>query len=95
LMITQQEVEHVGSLARIEISDEKQAKYAENLSEIIDYVAELESAPTEKIEIINQISGLENVARLDEIKTSLPITKVLMNAPQKEGNFIKVKKIFE
>lgn len=93
-MITNEEIEYVSQLARVEISDDEKEKFAQNLSEIIDYVAELESAPTKNIEITNQISGLENITREDELKSSLPIAKVLMNAPQKEGNFIKVKKIF-
>ena len=93
-MITQQDVEHVGNLARIEMSDNEKEKFAQNLGEIIDYVAELESAPTENIEIISQVSGLENIMRADIIAPSLPVEKVLQNAPDKQDDYIKVKKVF-
>ena len=87
-------VEHVGNLARIEMSDNEKEKFAQNLGEIIDYVAELESAPTENIEIISQVSGLENIMRADIIAPSLPVEKVLQNAPDKQDDYIKVKKVF-
>lgn len=94
-MISEDDVEHAANLARIEITEEEKAKFAKDLSEIIDYVAELEKAPTENIEAINQISNLENIARPDEIAPSLSNEKVFQNAPEKEENFIKVKKVFE
>jgi len=89
------EVEHVAELARIKLADEEKRKFSINLSEIIDYVAELEKAPTENILEINQISGLENIARVDNIAASLSVEKVLQNVPDKEGSFFKVKKVFE
>jgi aspartyl-tRNA(Asn)/glutamyl-tRNA(Gln) amidotransferase subunit C len=94
-MISQEIVEHVAQLARVEIDESEKEKYAHDLNEIIDYVAELESAPTENIASISQISGLSNIARTDEVTPSLPNEKVLQNAPDKQDGFIKVKKVFE
>lgn len=94
-MISKEEVEHVARLVRIKLNNEEKEKFAKDLSEIIDYVAELEKAPTEGVESISQISGLENIARTDKITLSLSNEKVLQNAPDKKGNFIKVKKVFK
>ena len=94
-MISKENVEYAANLARIEISEGEKAKFANDLSAIIDYVAELESAPTENITAINQIADLENISREDKITPSLPNKKVLENAPDKEGSFISVPKIFD
>lgn len=94
-MLKKEEVEHVASLARIEISEVDMQKLAEQLSAILDYVAELGKAPTENVEPILQINGLKNIGREDKIIESLSVEKVLSNAPEKENNFIKTKQVFE
>lgn len=93
--ITKSDVEHVAQLARIEISEKEKEEFTQELSAILDYVSELESAPTEGIEQISQISGLENVVREDKIEPSFDRDLMLENAPDKKDWFIKVKKIFE
>lgn len=89
------DVTHVAELGRIEISDEKKEKFTTELSAIISHVEDIESAPTENIKPIAQITNLENVTRDDEVKEGLSITKILQNAPDKKDNFIKTKKVFE
>ncbi len=95
MAISKSDVEHVAKLARIKISEEETANLTEDLGKILNYVEELESAPTEGVIPVAQISNLENIAREDEIASSLLIDKVLENAPEKQDNFIKVKKIFD
>lgn len=94
MFLQKEEVEHVATLARIEVNAQEKEKFAKDLSEIIDYVADLNKASTNDIESISQISGLENIARADEVTDSLPNEKVLQNAPEKQDGFIKVKKVF-
>lgn len=93
MKLENKEVEHVGQLVRIQINEAEKTKFSNEMSTILDYVDELESAPTQNVESISQISGLENIARTDEIVPSLPKEKVLQNAPEKTDNYIKVKKI--
>ncbi|OGD56245.1 asparaginyl/glutamyl-tRNA amidotransferase subunit C [Candidatus Berkelbacteria bacterium RBG_13_40_8] len=95
MAISKEDVEHVAKLARIKISEEEKKKFTEDLGKILNYVEELESAPTEGVIPVAQISGLDNIAREDEITESLPNEKVLQNAPEKQDNFIRVKKVFE
>lgn len=93
-MLELKEVEHVASLARIEISEVDMQKLAEQLSAILDYVAELGKAPVDSVEPILQVSGLKNIGREDKIKASLSVDQVLSNAPEKENNFIKTRAVF-
>lgn len=93
-MISIKDVDHIANLARIEISPQDQAKIAGQLSGILDYVEELSKASTDEVAPIEQISGLKNVGRSDEITESLSVERVLSNAPEKENNFFKTKAVF-
>lgn len=93
--ITKNDISHVAKLSRLKIEDDKIDKYTQELESILDYVEELDNARTENVESIDQIAGLKNIARKDEIKDGLSTEKVLQNAPQKQDNFIKVKQVFE
>jgi len=93
--ISKNDVEHAAELSRIKLNEEEAEKFTSELGAVLDYAAELEKAPTGEVETISQISGLENIAREDKIEASLPVEKVLQNAPEKQDNFIKTKKVFE
>jgi aspartyl-tRNA(Asn)/glutamyl-tRNA(Gln) amidotransferase subunit C len=95
MKLEKNDVEHVGELVRIKLTEEEKEKFTDNMGDILGHVEELDSAPTEKVLEITQISDLENIARKDEIKPSLPNEKVLQNAPDKHEGFIKVKQVFE
>lgn len=91
------EVEHIARLARIELTNEEKEKFATQLSAIFDYIAQLKEVDTSKIEPTAQVTGLENVTRLDVVKSSDPETreKILKAAPMREGDYLKVKAVFE
>ncbi len=94
MKISVEEVEHVAELSRIKLTEEEKNKFTTQLSAIIDYVEELNEAPTEDIKSIDQIAGLKNITRSDEIEKSLEINQVLQNAPAKQERFLKVKQVF-
>lgn len=95
MKLEKSEVEHVAALARIELTEQEKEKYSKELGAILTYVEELDKAPTSSIDSIEQISGLENIVREDNIAESLSNEEALKNAPDKENGFIKTKKIFE
>ena len=97
--ISDHEISHVMALARLKLKDDEKKQMTRELEAILAYVAECEKAPTNspagELQTIQQISNLKNVSRPDEITPSLPIEKVLQNAPDKKDNFIKVKQVFQ
>lgn len=90
-----EDVEHGGELARIKIDKEQIASFASELEKILNYIENLEHAPTENVEVIQQITGLSNIFREDKIVPGLLVEKVLQNTSEKQGNFIKTKPVFE
>lgn len=95
MSISQSDVEHVANLARVELTDSEKQRFTEELGEILNYIEELNKADTAGIEPISQISGLDNIARADEITNENNREKLLENTPDQSDGFIKVKKVFE
>ena len=93
MKIDMKQVEYVANLARIALSDEEKRKFAEQLGEIIEYVEKLNELDTENIEPMAHATGLVNVFREDEPKSSLPADKAVENAPEREGNFFRVPRV--
>lgn len=92
-MITKNDVEHVAFLARIKLSEEEKDIYTRQLSDIIKYMQKLNELDTENIEPTAHVLSLENVFREDKVGEHLNPEKVLLNAPDREGNFFRVPKI--
>jgi aspartyl-tRNA(Asn)/glutamyl-tRNA(Gln) amidotransferase subunit C len=92
-MLTPEEVKKVALLARIELRDGELEKFQKDLSSILDYVEELKQVDTEGLEIVSQVTGLENVQRDDEPKTAENHDAIIANAPATKDGYYKVKSI--
>ena len=95
MALSNEEIEHVARLGRLNLNDEEKQNMKSDLTEILSYVEELENAPTEGLTPISQISGMENIVRADQIEPSLENAKIMQNAPAVEKGFLKVKKVFK
>ena len=90
--LTRDDVLKLAQLARLELSDAEIEEYATELSEILQYVEHLQSVDIEGLEPTNQITGLTNVTRGDEIKDyGYEPADLLNNLPSAEDNQIKTK----
>jgi len=94
-MITKKDVEYVANLARLELSEEEKEKFTKQLSAILEYMDKLKKLNTENIKPTAHALELKNVWREDEIKPYPYRNDILENAPEKEADFFKVKKIIE
>lgn len=95
MSITIKEVEHVASLARLELTEQEKEQFAGQLNAILKYAEQLDKLDTEGVEPTSHAVPLTNVMREDEIRPSLPIEKVLLNAPDEEDGQIKVPAVLE
>ena len=87
-MITKEEVEHVGWLARIEIAESESDAYAEKLNSVLDYFGQLDEVDTEDVDPTYHVMDVVNVFREDVVTESMPQDEVLSNTEnKKEGNF--------
>ena len=95
MSITKETVQHVAHLARIELKPEELEKLSGQLQDIINFIDKLKKLDVNNINPTSHILPLKNVFREDTVRESLPVNKVLMNAPSREGNFFGVPKVIE
>ncbi len=91
--VTPELVRHVARLARLQLSDEHLARLATQLESILQYVDQIEQVDVTGTEPMAHALPLHNVFREDVIEPSLPLEKVLQNAPDSDGPYFKVPKI--
>jgi aspartyl-tRNA(Asn)/glutamyl-tRNA(Gln) amidotransferase subunit C len=91
-----EEVEHIAKLSKLELSNEEEELYQDQLSSILTYVDQLSGVNTEGIEPTANVTGLENIEREDYVETSgIDYDDIAKNAPEfKDGSFV-VPGVFE
>jgi aspartyl-tRNA(Asn)/glutamyl-tRNA(Gln) amidotransferase subunit C len=95
MSISINDVEHVAKLARLELNDTEKQQFTEQLNAILKYAEQLTELDTEGVEPTSHAMPLVNVMREDETKPSLPLEKVLLNAPDEEDGQFKVPAVLE
>lgn len=95
MKISKEEVGYVAGLARLSFNEAETEKLQSDLSAVLDYVAALNELDTDEVPPTEHILPLQNVFREDVVKESLPIEKVLQNAPDSESNAFKVPRVIE
>ena len=97
MTITRKDVEYVAKLARLELTDAEKEQYAGQLENILKYVDTLNEVDTANVSPTNHALNLTNVWREDVCVPSMAETReqLLNNAPERDGDFFKVKKIIE
>ena len=95
MSLTRDEVLHIARLARLGLSEDEITKFQAQLSQILDQFAALRAIDTDDVPPTAYTLALENVTREDASRPSLPVDVALANAPQREGNFIRVRRVLE
>ena len=93
-MITREDIQNLAKLARIEIPDNETQGFTREVDAILNYVSQIEASSSSKGKD-SDVPLLRNVFR-DDVVTNEPgeyTESLLSNAPQREGNYLEVKKI--
>ncbi len=93
--IDPQQVRRVARLARINLSDSEIEQFSSQLSDILEYVDQLNELDTNGVEPTTHPLKISNVFRPDQIGKSLSNSQALANAPQKHADFFAVPKVLE
>ncbi len=95
MKLSRDEVVHIARLARLGITEEEVERAREQLSNILENFAVLESVDTEGVPPTAQSITLENVLRDDEACDSFPRDQILANAPREEEDSFRVRPVLE
>ena len=91
--ITPDQVRHVAKLARLHLDDAELRRLEGQLESILEYVAKVREVDVTGVGPMAHALPLTNVLREDVVEPSLPVERVLQNAPASDGPFFKVPKI--
>jgi aspartyl-tRNA(Asn)/glutamyl-tRNA(Gln) amidotransferase subunit C len=95
MKLSREEVQHIALLARLGVTDAELERLREQLSNILENFQVLQQVDTTDVPPTTQSIPLQNVTKDDEVAPSLPPDDVLANAPQREGEFFRVKAVLE
>ncbi len=96
-MVDKKEVKHIAQLARLQLNEEEEERFANELSSILDYVEKLKELDTEKVEPTSHPFDSVNVVREDVVQKSDAelIKKLKELAPALKRGYVKVKTVFK
>ena len=93
--ITSDEIKHLALLCRISMSDDEVDLMREQMADILDNVSVLNRVDASGAEPTGHSVDLTSVMREDEARGSLPTEDALANAPERDGDFIRVRAVLE
>jgi aspartyl-tRNA(Asn)/glutamyl-tRNA(Gln) amidotransferase subunit C len=93
MQITKDLIQHIAKLARIRLDDSQVQKFTQQMGDIVGFIEKLNSVDTTGIPETNQVNGMENVLREDEVENFPRMEELIAcsNNPI-ENNQIKIKK---
>jgi len=95
MKLTREDVLHIALLARLGLTEAEVERLRKQLSNILENFEILQQVDTADIPPTAQSIALQNVMRDDEVATSLPQSEILVNAPQKDENYFRVRAVLE
>ncbi len=97
MKVDKETVEHIATLARLELREEEKEQLTGHFNRILTYIEQLNELDGEleagSIEPLAQLVPHTNAFREDEVSPSLSAADALKNAPQRMENFIAVPKV--
>jgi len=95
MSLTQSEVEHIAELARLDLTAEEIESYRQQLSDILEYAARLQSVDTGGIPPTSSVLPPRSVLRADVAGQGLTADEVLRNSAQTENHQFRVPPVLE
>ena len=95
MALSKEDVAQIANLARLELTDEQVAMYQEQLSAILIYADRLNELDLDGVEPTTRAVPMRNVLREDSAEPSLPLDKVLANAPQQAADQFVIQAVLD
>ncbi len=93
-IISDDTIEYVGILAKLELKEEEKERAKKDMSEMLDYIDKLNELDTDGVEPMSHIFPVSNVFREDIVTNTDGSKDTLLNAPKhKDGGFMVPKTI--
>jgi aspartyl-tRNA(Asn)/glutamyl-tRNA(Gln) amidotransferase subunit C len=88
-------VRRIARLARIAITDDEAKRLQQELSGILDWVAQLDEIDTSAVEPMTRVAAMKMKMRKDEVTDGFCADDILKNASNVDDHYFVVPKIVE
>lgn len=88
-------VARIATLARIKVPESEQEHLARELSNILDWIAQLDEVATDGVEPMASVADMRLPVREDEVTDGNMRERIFKNAPQEQRGFFVVPKVVE
>lgn len=93
-VISDETIEYVGILAKLELLDEEKEKAKSDMGRMLDYIDKLGELDTSGVEPMSHVFPVENVFREDVVTNGDTREALLSNAPQQKDGMFMVPRTF-
>ncbi|GAA0879933.1 Asp-tRNA(Asn)/Glu-tRNA(Gln) amidotransferase subunit GatC [Algoriphagus jejuensis] len=95
MKIDKDSIKKIAHLARLEFDESSAEKMSKDMSQILDWVEQLNEVDTSGIEPLTTMSSEINVMREDKVGKHLDHEAGLLNAPKRDAEYFRVPKVLE
>jgi aspartyl-tRNA(Asn)/glutamyl-tRNA(Gln) amidotransferase subunit C len=95
MKIEEETLQKIAHLARLNFDAQEAEKMSTDLSQVLNWVDQLQEVDTQGVAPLTNMSAEVNVFRTDEIGLQLTQEEALKNSPQKENGFFTVPKVLD
>lgn len=94
-VISDETIEYVGILAKLELSEEEKEQAKTDMASMLDYIDKLNELDTKDVEPMSHVFPVHNVFREDVVTNGDDRDKILKNAPEEKNGMFQAPKTFE
>ena len=94
-VISDETIEYVGILAKLELSEEEKEQAKKDMGRMLDYIDKLGELDTSNVEPMSHVFPVQNVFREDVVTNSDTRKDLLSNAPEQKDGMFMVPRTFE
>ena len=95
MKIDKDSIKKIAHLARLEFNESSAEKMSSDMSQILDWVEQLNEIDTAGVEPLTTMSSELNVMREDKVGKHLDHEAGLQNAPKRDADYFRVPKVLE
>lgn len=94
-IISDETIEYVGILAKLELYDEEKEQAKKDMGSMLDYIDKLNELDTTGVEPMSHVFPVNNVFREDVVTNGDDRDNILANAPEEKDGAFVVPKTFD
>lgn len=95
MKITEEIIDHIAHLAKLEFQGEQKTAIREDMQKIISFMDKLSEVPTDDVEPLIFMTDEVNRLREDIPAVTVSQDEALKNAPKKDSDYFRIPKVLD